>query len=100
MNKEELKSAIEVAEKEIDKTKQLLAGYKEKLTDLKIALFVLETGLEIGTKIVYNNKEGEISSLINEWRVYPLARFKKKDGTLGAREEKIYFQEHIKIIKP
>jgi hypothetical protein len=59
--------------------------------ELKTDILKLETGINIGDKITLKGKSGVISNIIYEYNEPKfVAKFYRKDGSLGALEKRLY----------
>ena len=97
-NMDELVKSLKEIQTDQKKVQNDLYKLNQKERELKIEIFIRNTGLKVGVKVVYKDKAGIISRHSNKWMdVKPVIKFFKKDGTLGEREQEIYSWDMVKL---
>lgn len=79
-------------------TQNILSQLNQQECELKIEIFIRDTGLKVGTKVSFGEKSGIISRYSTKWGdVKPVIKYFKKDGTLGERESELYSWDMKKL---
>lgn len=86
-----LADALKEVQHNLCEARNIFHSLLRQENELKIEIFIRDTGLKVGTKVSFGSKSGVITRYSTEWgSVKPVITYFKKDGTLGKREGEPY----------